>query len=432
MKKIQKLIVITLALFTMNIAANALEIIDVKNSYWASQEIIRAIQNNYIGIVDGNKFNPEGTMTRSEFVNALLKVVQRQNESVIQPSTFKDVDDTTPNERSIKLSEQIAMAFGYPDKTFKPAANIDHNETMSMVANITKADYVAADITNFEDYDEIPLWAKRAYIKNVANGIYVNHPDELKFTPSRDLTRAEAAVLFDKIAANLDKVKDSFKNAYGDNASDYSDFEDDGYDFNKATFLRDETLGLVDFATNDKVKLYDSKKIIEAGNILVATALTEVKTRKDLMASEYVFAAPNDVYTKEGTFLYPKGTEFYARVDKIGYSAWRSKPEKSRIVFHKYSMPSGETYDMAGVPFTKKEKVVYTNAKKAKKTSALAYYDGSQKQNLIDVAHQMAPLTEFDIKKAKTIYILITGDTVIPAGDYMNLRTEESVLDEEL
>ena len=58
MKKIQKLIVITLALFTMNIAANALEIIDVKNSYWASQEIIRAIQNNYIGIVDGNKFNP--------------------------------------------------------------------------------------------------------------------------------------------------------------------------------------------------------------------------------------------------------------------------------------------------------------------------------------------------------------------------------------
>ena len=48
MKKIQKLIVITLALFTMNIAANALEIIDVKNSYWASQEIIRAIQNKYL------------------------------------------------------------------------------------------------------------------------------------------------------------------------------------------------------------------------------------------------------------------------------------------------------------------------------------------------------------------------------------------------
>lgn len=430
MKKIQKLIVIALALFTFNVA-NALEIVDVKASYWASQEIVRAIQNNYIQIVDGNKFNPEGTMTRSEFVNSLLKVIKRENEKVVQKTTFKDVNTTTPNEKSIKISEQIAMAFGYPDKTFKPSSNINHNETMSMISNITNASYAAADITGFKDYEEIPLWAKRAYIKNVANGIYVNYPDGQKFTPSNNLTRAEAAVLFDRIAQNLDKVKDSIKNALND--SNYSDFgDDDDYDLNKATFLRDETLGLVDFATNDKVKIYDSKKIIEAGNILIGTSLNEVRTRKDLMASEYVFAAPNDVYTKEGTFLYPKGTEFYARVDKIGYSAWRSKPEKSRVVFHKYTMPNGETYDMAGVPFTKKEKVVYTNSKKTKKNQVLTYYSNSQKQNLIDVAHQMAPLTEFDINKAKTIYILITGDTVIPGNDYLNFRTKESVLDEEL
>lgn len=428
MKKIQKLIVIAIALFTFNVA-NALEIIDVKASYWASQEIVRAIQNDYIQIVDGNKFNPEGTMTRSEFVYSLLKVIRRQDENVVQKTTFKDVNEATPNERSIKISEQIAMAFGYPDKTFKPTVNINHNETMSMIANITKAEYTAADITGFKDYEEIPLWAKRAYIKNVANGIYVNYPDGAKFTPSNNLTRAEAAVLFDKISQNLDKVKDSFRDALN---SSYSDSDDDDYDLNKATFLRDESLGLVDFATNDRVKIYDTKKIIEAGNILIATSLNEVKTRKDLMASEYVFAAPNDVYTKEGTFLYPKGTEFYARVDKIGYSAWRSKPEKSKIVFHKYSMPSGETYDMAGVPFTKKEKVVYVNGKKAKKNKVLTYYNDSQKQNLIDVAHQMAPLTDFDINKAKTIYILITGDTVIPVDDYLNFRTKESVLDEEL
>ena len=30
------------------------------------------------------------------------------------------------------------MAFGYPDKTFKPYRNINHNETMAMIANITK------------------------------------------------------------------------------------------------------------------------------------------------------------------------------------------------------------------------------------------------------------------------------------------------------
>ena len=45
----------------------------------------------------------------------------------------------------------------------------------------------------------------------------------------------------------------------------------------------------------------------------------------------------------------------------------------------------------------------------------------------------MAPMTEFNINKDKTIYILITGDTVIPLNDeYLNLRTKKSVLDESI
>ena len=261
MKNLFKLLIITTLFLTLN-TAMALEIIDVKNSYWASQEIIRAIQNGYIGIVDGNKFNPEGTMTRSEFVYSLLKVIRRQNEPVTQDTTFKDINELTPNKKFIELSEQIRMAFGYPDKTFKPNVEINHNETMSMIANITNGYYNATDITNFEDYSEIPLWAKRPYIKNVANGLYVNHPDESKFTPNNNLTRAEAAVLFDRIASNLDKVKDEYKDLY-DTISD----ADDENNFNKSEFIAENTLNIAPFATNNKVQIYDNKKIIEAGNI---------------------------------------------------------------------------------------------------------------------------------------------------------------------
>ncbi len=431
MKKIKNLLIVTLALFLFN-SANALEIIDVKNSYWASQEIINAIQNGYIYVIDNNKFVPEGTMTRSEFVSALLRVVRRDNEPVVQATSFKDITNATPDKKSVVLSEQIRMAFGYPDKTFKPNVAINHNETMSMIANITKGDYVAGDITNFSDYEEIPIWARRAYIKNVANGIYVNHPEEDKFTPDRDLTRAEAAVLFDRVAANLDKVKDTYKDLY-DNLPDEG--TNSAYNFDEAKFIANNTLELAPFATNNKVEIYDKKKIIEAGNILIGTSLDEVKTRKHLVGHGYTFTAPNDVYTKEGTFLYPKGTEFYARVYKIGYSAWRSKPEKSRFVFYKYSLPNGETYDMAGVPFTKDEKIVYVkdNKKTPKKAMDLANYKSSNKNYLIECAHQMAPLTEFDIKNNKTIYILLTGDMVIPQSEeFMNLRTEPSLLEEKI
>lgn len=431
MKRIQKLLVATLAVLLINVA-NALEIVDVRSDYWAGQEIVRAIQNGYIYVVDGDKFKPEGTMTRSEFVTALLKVIRRQNEEVVQNTTFKDITNLTPNKRSVILSEQIRMAFGYPDKTFKPNLAINHNETMSMIANITNGNYVASDITGFKDYQDIPLWARRAWIKNVANGLYVNHPDSLKFTPSKELTRAEAAVLFDRVANNLDKVQDKYKDLY-DSAMGEGDDDDNGLDFDKSEFIAENTLGLAPFATNNKVQIYDNKKVIEAGNILIGTALDVVKTRKDLVGHEYRFTAPNDVYSTQGTFLYPKGTEFYARVEKIGYSAWRSKAERSTIVFHKYSLPTGQTYDMAGVPFTKDDNIVYVNnIKTAKKAKSLTNYKMSQKEYLIACAHQMSPLTEFNIKANKTIYILLTGDMVIPQDDsYLQLRTRKSLLEED-
>ena len=430
MKKFQKILVVMFALILTNIA-NALEIVDVRSDYWAGQEIVRAIQNGYIYVIDGNKFKPEDNMSRSEFVTALLKVIQRQDEEIIQRTSFKDIDNLTPNKKNITLSEQIRMAFGYPDKTFKPNIAINHNETMSMIANITNAQYVAGDITRFSDYKEIPLWARRAWIKNVANGLYVNHPDLLSFTPNKDLTRAEAAVLFDKIANNLDKVKDQYRDLYN-SAMNNEDEEDNGLDFDKSVFIAENTLDMVSFAPNNKVQVYDNKKIIEAGNILIGTALDVVETRKDLVGHEYRFTAPNDVYSTQGTFLYPKGTEFYARVDKIGYSDWRSKPETSTVVFHKYSLPSGETYDMAGVPFTKDDKVIYvSDIKNAKKAKKLSNYKMSQKEYLIAVAHQKKPLMEFNIKSGKTIYILLTGDMVIPQNsEYLQLRTKKSLLEE--
>lgn len=424
MKKFQKFLVITLAILLGNIA-NALEIVDVKADYWASTEIAHSIQNGFIYVVDGNKFKPEGQMTRSEFVTSLLKVIKRNNEPVVQGTTFKDIDSLTPNRKNVVLSEQIRMAFGYPDKTFKPNIAINHNETMAMIANITKDDYAAADITRFKDYSQVPLWAKRSWIKNVANGFYVNHPDSQKFTPSNNLTRAEAAVLFDRIAANLDKVLEHYR----DLADSLDDNDGSGYP--ESEFIAENTLGLANFAPNNKIQVYNNKKIIEAGNILIGTALTPVRSRKDLVGHEYVFSAPNDVYSVQGTFLYPKGTEFYARVDKLKYSAWRSKPERSRVVFHKYSLPNGQTYDMAGVPFTKNDKIIYvSDVKNAKKAKEMSTWKMSQKEYMIAAAHQRAPMLDYDIKNGKTIYILLTGDMIIPNFDeYINLRTKDSILE---
>ncbi|MBR2069323.1 MAG: S-layer homology domain-containing protein [Candidatus Gastranaerophilales bacterium] len=435
MKRFQKFLVVTMAILLANFAS-ALEISDVKSNHWAAQEIIHAIQNGYIQVVDGNKFKPEATMSRAEFVTSLLKVIRRQDEPIVQKTTFKDIKSSTPDKHDIVLSEQIRMAFGYPDKTFRPNRNINHNETMAMIANITKNDFSATDISRFDDYKEIPVWATRSYIKNVANNLYINYPDEMKFKPSQDLTRAEAAVIFDRVAENVDKFLDKYRDMYDSlSSSDGNGNGSDWDDFNKSEFLADNTLALAPFATNNKVKIYDNKKVIEAGNILIATDITKVASRKDYVGDTYVFTAPNDVYSVQGEFLYPKGTEFYARDEKKGYSAWRSKPEKSNVVFFRYSMPTGQVYDMAGVPFTKDDKIIYVNsvknAKQAKKYSA---DKSSSKNYLIKCAHQMNPILDYKMVKGKTIYLLLTGDMIIPQNEeYYNLRTKKkSVLEEEI
>ena len=67
MKKFQKLLVVTIAILLMNVA-HALNIVDVREDYWAANEIVRALQNGYINVIDQNKFVPEGTMSRAEFV----------------------------------------------------------------------------------------------------------------------------------------------------------------------------------------------------------------------------------------------------------------------------------------------------------------------------------------------------------------------------
>ena len=51
----------------------AASIADVGPNYWTSKEINIVVDNSIMSL-SGNRFNPEGSMTRVEFVNALLKV----------------------------------------------------------------------------------------------------------------------------------------------------------------------------------------------------------------------------------------------------------------------------------------------------------------------------------------------------------------------
>ena len=101
------------------IPSMAASISDVNQNYWAAKEIVSVLNDN-IMTLSGNRFDPEGNMTRVEFVNALLKVLSNENLDVNISNKFSDVSKANPNYDNILRSQQLGLVYGYPNGTFQP------------------------------------------------------------------------------------------------------------------------------------------------------------------------------------------------------------------------------------------------------------------------------------------------------------------------
>ena len=255
MKKIFCLLLLGLLLFS-TATVRALEVTDVQNDHWAASQIANALNKGYMGFQSGYSFAPDSTILRSEFVHSMLKVIRSEDIMTDGSTKFKDVDSSTQYDQSILTSEQLRLIFGYPDYTFKPEQPILRSEANAVIANVTKGFYGDINVLNgFADADQIPNWAKYSYIKNVVNNLYVNYPDPSYFRPNDYLTRAEAAVLLTQVEKQLNLVEDKYKKTE---------------EKMKTEFLGTNTLKLVEGAPRNTVSLYNTKIVIEAGNVILA------------------------------------------------------------------------------------------------------------------------------------------------------------------
>ena len=134
----------------------AASIADVGQNYWASKEINIVVDNSIMSL-SGNRFNPEGSMTRVEFVNALLKVLSNENLNVNITNKFSDVTTANPNYDNILRSQQLGLVYGYPDGTFRPDRVVLRSEAQSVISHITKDMNADKSILNqFKDASAIP------------------------------------------------------------------------------------------------------------------------------------------------------------------------------------------------------------------------------------------------------------------------------------
>lgn len=305
-------------------SANAAQIADIKDDYWAKNEINQMVDDGIMKLDNSGKFNPDNSVERAEFTSMLIKVLNQGELDVYIENPFEDVTVKTKFYDDIMRSEQIGLVYGYPDGTFKPAKEINKAEVTSTVSHITKDTiYDLSILEDFIDVDKIPDWAKAAYAKTVKYNLFVNYPDRKAFEPNRDITRAETAVLLAKLKAAISNVKDEYK-------AEEKPIE---------KTLAVEHLSINSHATSNLVTITNMRKIIAEGNILKVSFTDKFNGKTANIGDNVVFTNEKDIVTDEGTLLIPAGSKFYATVQDIIEPKRMNKSGAVKFNFNRVEMP---------------------------------------------------------------------------------------------
>lgn len=317
---------------TTIIPACAADIADVSSKYWASKEINEVVDDNIMTLTSG-KFNPEGSVSRVDFVQSLLKLLTNENLNVRISNIFSDVKKADSYYDDVLRSQQLGLVYGYPDGTFKPGKLMSRSETQSVISHITKDMDADLNVLNrFTDANTIPAWARKPYAKTLNYGIYVNYPKPEELRPNDVLSRAEAAVILARLKDKIALVKNQYKGS---------------------ELLAVEHLATTRKAPNNEVEIKSDKNVIKEGNVIPVAFADRFKSEDSAAGEAVYFTAKRDIETKEGTVLFPEGTKFNAQIIEVKDPKWFNKNARVYAQLTEAVLPCGQKVELNAKPFYK-------------------------------------------------------------------------------
>lgn len=308
---------------------------DVPADYWAKQSIETVNTAGIMKADESGNFNPEKSVTRIEFVQALLKVLSNDNLDVKITNSFTDIKESDAYYADVLRSEQLGVVFGYPDNTFQPDKAMLRSETTSVISHITKDKYIDCSVLNtYTDKDDIPAWARLPYAKSINYGIFVNHPDEKKLEPNREITRAEAAILLSKLKDKLAVVKPQ-------------------YVAQPEVMLSVEHLNQVKKAPATKVQITNLRKIMTQGNVFPVVFESKFESKTAAEGDKVNFVFPEALCTDEGTTLLPQGAKLIAEVAIVEQPKGYNQGARVFLNYKYLVLPDGTGYNVQAKTYTK-------------------------------------------------------------------------------
>ena len=188
------------------ITGSAANFSDVPATHWASESIGKLSSAGIIKGVPGGGFNANGNSKRADVAIMLTRLLGLENKT--STARFSDVSPNAYYANAVGVAKEYGIINGNADGTFNPESYISRQDTMVMISRIldnlnvsTNADTTV--LAQFSDTANISSYALEATSKLVNLGII--NGNEGKINPKYAITRAEMAVIMDRVYGIIDK-----------------------------------------------------------------------------------------------------------------------------------------------------------------------------------------------------------------------------------
>ena len=181
---------------------------DVAEDRWSAASIKYAVDNGYMKGVGGDKFDPEGSLTRAMVATVLWR---REGEpKPTAPSGFSDVPANEWYTDAVAWAKETGVVKGITATTFEPDGLITREQLATMLFRFSSSAPVSvperADLTPFSDDEKVSEWANEPLEWAVEAGL-IKGTDGNRLAPEGDATR-------EQFAAIIERYDGSFKLAY--------------------------------------------------------------------------------------------------------------------------------------------------------------------------------------------------------------------------
>lgn len=171
---------------------------DLKSVDWAKEAILNLAEKGIINGKENGNFAPNDSILREEFTKIIVGAFVGDVETDIN---FTDVDEDAWYAPFIKRAYATGIINGISDDVFGTGMNISREDMAVIIyraANIKGIEFANSDTVAFDDDGNIADYAKEAVYALKANG-FVNGVSDNDFAPKQNLTRAEAAVIINRL-----------------------------------------------------------------------------------------------------------------------------------------------------------------------------------------------------------------------------------------